>query len=190
MSRAAKIDAEFDALGDCDELNSHLGMAHWHLKQQQSQTSPNPTKELSQIESQLQLAMLEQLKDVQSRLFDIGSHIATPVNASEASLVERMAFAASHVTRLERWIDECEHGLPKLTHFILPSGGLAASQLHICRTVCRRAERRVLRLLAAKPGCCDPVVIRYLNRLSDLLFVFARRAAHSAGEVETQWIKA
>ena len=101
-----------------------------------------------------------------------------------APMVEKVLLADADVTRLEQTIDRLEEELPPLRRFILPGGSPAGGLLHVARTVCRRAERRVIALGA---GAVDPAVIIYLNRLSDLLFVMARAVNHRAGVPETEW---
>jgi len=101
-----------------------------------------------------------------------------------AARVTKAAIGAADVERLEGAIDRLEDALPPLRRFILPGGSAAGSLLHLARTVCRRAERRVIGLGA---DAVEPIVVVYLNRLSDLLFVMARSANHRAGVPETEW---
>jgi cob(I)alamin adenosyltransferase len=93
---------------------------------------------------------------------------------------------AQRVTDLEKWIDRLEDELPELRTFILPGGSPGGASLHVARTVCRRAERRVVTLAASEP--IADVIVTYLNRLSDLLFVLARAVNHRAGNPETPWL--
>ena len=124
---------------------------------------------------------------IQSALFDLGGELATPD-------VEKLAVKGQSIPRvsdgevgeLEAWIDQLEEELEPLRNFILPGGALAAAHLHHCRTVCRRAERRVVTLSAEQ--MIAPVLVRYLNRLSDLLFVMARAVNHRAGIAEPVWV--
>lgn len=153
--RLPKTDPIFEALGTNDELSSHLGLAQCYLQ------------EGTDIHSQL-------IK-IQSTLQDLNSHVATPTN--------QIGFEGETVKELETWIDAMDEKLPPLTRFILPSGGLAASQLHVARTVCRRAERRLLTIIPDRPSI-DPMVGVYLNRLSDYLFTAARYACHLTGHRE------
>ncbi|GAB4822280.1 hypothetical protein N2152v2_009326 [Parachlorella kessleri] len=166
--RAPKDGATFQALGDVDEVNSCLGVAREHVKV---------------IDKQL----AEQLEELQSRLLDVGSAVATPIPTSSEAKLQRAAFNPSHTPKLEAWIDEMSEELSPLTQFILPSGGLAASFLHMARSVCRRAERSVVPLV--REGLTDEAVGVFLNRLSDYLFMAARYAAMKAGEPETLWKK-
>ena len=99
-----------------------------------------------------------------------------------------VAFDGDNVDNLEKWIDSMDQQLPPLTNFILPSGGLAASQLHISRTVCRRAERTIVDLL--EEDKIDMVAYKYVNRLSDYLFMLARFCAQAEGKTESVYQKA
>ncbi|CAM0142292.1 unnamed protein product [Umbelopsis sp. WA50703] len=131
----------------------------------------------------------EKLEQIQCLLQDIGSNIATPKGGANEFKRERTRFDAegSRVQDLENWIDELDGQLPPLKNFILPSGGLAASTLHIARSVCRRAERRVHPLIQA--DAADASTGKYLNRLSDYLFMAARYAAKCEGKEETVYKK-
>lgn len=168
--RRRKDDDTFEALGDVDEVNSALGFAHEYC----SQASISPT--------------VEQIEEIQSRLLDVGSAIATPLNSGSASKVARVKFDAKAVDTLERWIDEMDEQLPSLSNFILPSGGLPAASLHLARSLCRRAERRVVTLVASE--LVEPSVSIYLNRLSDYLFTAARFTAMKLNKPENIWKKA
>jgi cob(I)alamin adenosyltransferase len=168
--RKGKDEAYFAALGDVDELNAHLGLA----------------RELCATES---VGIEEQLVEIQSRLLDVGSAVATPQRTSSAAQLARASFASIDLAQqLEVWIDAMDDTLPPLKNFILPSGGAASSQLHIARTVCRRAERALVPLI--RDGDLDSGVGRYVNRLSDYLFVAARFAAAKAGKAEVVYKKA
>lgn len=177
--RRAKDDAVFKALGDTDELNAHVGLAvEWAREAAVTATGGGGGADAF---------LPPRLEQVQSRLFDVGACIATPLTTAPQSKKNRAgAFDDANVGVLERWIDEMDAELPPLTSFILPSGGgRASTQLHVARAVCRRAERRVVPLAAA--GDVDAAVMRYLNRLSDFLFVAARYAALKEGKEETKW---
>ncbi|KAG2184422.1 hypothetical protein INT43_000331 [Umbelopsis isabellina] len=176
--RRPKDDQIFEALGTTDELTSHLGMAREYCDTQNNGLS-------------------EKLEVIQCLLQDIGSNIATPKGGANEfkrelslhGLTERTKFDenGSHVKDLEDWIDELDRELPPLKNFILPSGGLAASSLHIARSVCRRAERRVHPLIQL--DAADASTGKYLNRLSDYLFMAARYAAKYEGKEETVYKK-
>lgn len=169
MERKPKDDDFFQALGDTDELNANLGVCREYLVAQGLSTTAS------------------QLEEIQSRLFDVGSHIATPRATSSAAQLARTGFSEEHTVQLEKWIDEMEVELPALKNFILPSGGLASAHLHVARAVCRRAERRVVPIVAH--GDAEQCVQKYLNRLSDYLFVCARYACLKDGNSETIWKK-
>ena len=120
---------------------------------------------------------------------DLGSHIATPRNATQAFKIANTEFDTDGglSAELERWIDDMDEQLPPLKNFILPSGGKAASSLHISRSVCRRAERSIIPLV--KQEMANESAGRYLNRLSDYLFTAARLAALKDGKKETIYRK-
>ncbi len=158
MSRVPKTHPRIEAYGDVDELNSHLGVAL------NVDGLPGP--------------YAEWLRHVQNDLFDVGADLSVPED--EGSERERLRVRPEQTTWLEQRCDEVNADLPKLRSFLLPGGSPAAAHLHVCRTVCRRAERRALDV---DDG--NPEVVRYLNRLSDLLFILARGA--NAGGDEPLW---
>mmetsp|Transcript_3456 Transcript_3456/g.12461 ORF Transcript_3456/g.12461 Transcript_3456/m.12461 type:complete len:195 (+) Transcript_3456:25-609(+) len=167
--RRDKDDLVFEALGDADELNSAIGVA-------------------SQYCSSAGNGISEQLGEIQSRILDVGSAIATPLGEASLFKAKRATFDAEAVAKLEAWIDEMDDKLDPLTSFILPSGGLASANLHVARTVCRRVERRAVAL--ARDGKLEDSVRVYLNRLSDYLFTAARFAAKFEGQEEVTYKKA
>ena len=120
----------------------------------------------------------------------MGSHVATPRKSDEGheKKIQHTTFDEEHVNDLEKWIDAMDSELPPLKNFILPSGGLAASTLHVARTVCRRAERDLVGLYQAEQ--IDQQTYRYVNRLSDYLFMLARTCAMTEGKPETIYKKA
>ena len=121
----------------------------------------------------------------------MGSHIATPRKTEKIGAEKKVthtAFDEYNVENLENWIDGMDATLPPLTTFILPSGGLAASQIHVARTVCRRSERALVPLLQAEE--IDEIAFRYVNRLSDYLFMLARFVASAEGKEEVTYQKA
>jgi len=127
------------------------------------------------------------LAGIQRDLFALGAVLADPRHKI-ASRVEKAAIGAEDVARLEQNIDAFEAGVPPLRRFVLPGGGTAGAMLHLARTVCRRAERRMVAIGGSAGG--DPVhetAVIYINRLSDLLFVLARAVNHGAGLAETEW---
>eukprot|EP00123_Amoebidium_parasiticum_P022806 comp95547_c0_seq1/m.48644 comp95547_c0_seq1/g.48644 ORF comp95547_c0_seq1/g.48644 comp95547_c0_seq1/m.48644 type:complete len:241 (-) comp95547_c0_seq1:59-781(-) len=163
--RRKKDDDIFQALGAVDELSSVIGICSEYSRQ-----SANGLQAV--------------LTDFQCACLDMGSNIATPRNCSPENRLAATRFDedGTLVKQLEDLIDELESKLPPLANFILPSGGVCAGHLHVARTVCRRAERSVVPLVEA--GICDESVARYLNRMSDFLFVAARYAAHHDGKEE------
>lgn len=148
-SRVKKHSLRLEAYGTIDELSAHIG-----LLTAMTQTSANET---------------HHLQWTQSRLFDVGTHLAMPALGDKPA---PCAITAEHIGQLERYIDELDAQLPTLHAFILPGGCPAAAQCHVCRTVCRRAERLITALAEESPIC--PKVLSYMNRLSDFLFVYAR----------------
>ncbi len=159
--RVPKSSSRVDAYGTVDELNSVLGLAR---------------------ATGLDASTEGVLARVQVDLFTLGAELAC-VPGREAKLA--MPLLGPHdAERLEHAIDDAEEGLPPLTHFVLPGGGPQSAALHHARTVCRRAERAVIALEDA-PARAELVV--YLNRLSDLLFVLARRENHRAGIADIPW---
>jgi cob(I)alamin adenosyltransferase len=161
-SRVSKADARVDAYGEIDELNACLGAAR---------------------AARLDADLTGVLEQIQRELFAVGARLADP-SSKIAPRVEKVSGTEAEVTQLELMIDRLEEQLPPLRHFILPGGSNAGALLHLARTVCRRAERRVVGL---GPGAVEPVIIVYLNRLSDLLFVMARVANQRAGTEEVEW---
>ena len=156
--RVSKNNPRIEAYGTVDELNSHLGLCR-------------AAKLTAPIEAQLDR--------VQSDLFDVGAYLAAPGSNRFPSV------SANRVADLEQTIDAMEDALQPLKTFIVPGGCEAAARLHIARTVCRRAERRVIALEDDSEEMLT--TIAYLNRLSDFLFVAARHANHAAGVRDTPW---
>ena len=161
-TRVSKADARVDAYGEVDELNACLGLAR----------AAGVDQEIG--------ALIESL---QKDLFALGARLADP-SARIAARVEKVVIGTDSVERLELTIDRLEATLPPLRRFILPGGSPAGAALHLARTVCRRAERRVIGLGS---GAVDSILLVYMNRLSDLLFVMARVVNQRAGIPETEW---
>ncbi len=161
-ARVSKADPRVDAYGDVDELGAWLGL----IRAQQ------PSADLD--------AMLE---TIQRDLFAIGALVADPRHKI-APRVEKAALQAAAIAQLETWIDALEGELPPLRRFLLSGGAPAGAMLHVARTICRRAERR---LVGLGPAAIDALVLAYMNRVSDLLFVMARAANRRAGAAETEW---
>ena len=150
MSRVAKSDARVGAYADCDETNAVIGMAI--------------------ASGGIGGRTAEVLGVIQNDLFDVGADLCTPI--VEAPEYEPLRVTEDQVTQLESWCDEFNEGLTKLSSFILPGGTVAAAHLHHARTVARRAERSAW--LLAEAAQVNDCALRYLNRLSDLLFILAR----------------
>lgn len=159
--RISKSSVRIETYGTVDELNSHLGFART--------LSPTPSEDVL-------------LRRIQEILFILGADLATPKGGNTKRIAEE------HVLELENSIDRMEQDLPALKNFILPGGSPLGAQLHIARTVCRRAERLVTALSTSED--LGPYPLKFLNRLSDFLFVMARHVNHSAGATETPWIPA
>lgn len=166
-----KFNPRVEAYGCVDELNSHLGFARSLIaeKVQYAQF----TKEL---DSHLEL--------VQNQLFSVGSLLAT---ADKDVFTKMPQINNRHIEQLEKWIDAYGETLPALKNFILPGGDLLAAQLHVCRTACRRAERRSSEIYLAENQYQN--VLIYLNRLSDLFFTWARWMNFKMSQQETIWKK-
>ena len=167
-TRVSKSDPRVDAYGEADELNAFIGFALASLS--------------SRPDSARFADLSEALVQIQRDLFALGARLADPGERISAR-VTKAALHDADVDRLEQLIDRLETDLPPLAHFILAGGIEAGAALHIARAVCRRAERRIVTL---QPPI-DEVLIRYVNRLSDLLFVMARSVNHRAGAAETKW---
>jgi len=160
-TRVKKNDDRVDAYGIVDELNAWIGFAR-----------------SAGAEPSIDGALVK----IQRDIFALGAQLADPADRL-AARVTKAALTDDDVVRLERLVDELEEELPPLKRFILAGGAPAGAALHVARTVCRRAERRIVALEPA----VEPVLLRYINRLSDLLFVLARAANHRAGVTETEW---
>jgi cob(I)alamin adenosyltransferase len=156
-SRVAKDTARIAAIGDVDELNAALGLL---------------------LSESLPDAVAACLTETQHDLFDLGGELSIPGHE---------AVTEAHVERLERAVESFNAGLGPLKEFILPGGARAAALAHVARTVCRRAERSVVRLAQAEP--VGAAARRYLNRLSDLLFVLSRALNRAAGRPDVLWRK-
>jgi cob(I)alamin adenosyltransferase len=162
--RVPKDDVRVEAYGDVDELNAVLGVVR----------STNPLPRIDDL-----------LFSIQRDLFSIGALLATPDREKMESHLSKAELDAGRIAQLERAIDACDAELEPLKAFILPGGSPKASALHFARTVCRRAERRVVTLGRQTP--IPDLVVIYLNRLSDLLFTLARLANRIGNEGEIVW---
>ena len=166
--RVRKGDARLECYGTVDELNAAIGLVT---------TSLDATADAAHLPAAL--------AQVQSELFVIGSYLATPENDPGAQKY-LPAMDEGMIARLEMEIDQAEAVLPPLKNFILPGGTETAARLHLARTVCRRAERLVSAFAEDRP--VHGVIVTYLNRLSDWLFVQARLANHVAGVADVPWM--
>ena len=160
--RVSKADLRIDAYGTVDELNSWIGLVR-------DQAVNSNRKEL--------------LKEIQDRLFTIGAELATDPEKAPKQVMP--AIVPADVTLLETSMDAMDAELPELRAFVLPGGHESVSFCHLARTVCRRAERLTIALDDTSP--VDPMVVQYLNRLSDYLFMLSRKMAQEVGAEEVEW---
>ena len=158
-SRVSKLDCRIGAFGTVDELNSALGLV---------------------LASEVSDSMREPLGRIQNELFDVGADLSVPWGVTDRLRVDQPM-----IDRLEQLCDAFNADLPELRSFVLPGGTEAAARLHVARTICRRAEREVLQ--GTQEVELNPLVLAYLNRLSDLLFILARAANAAAGHDEPLW---
>lgn len=156
-TRVSKTHLRLEAYGTVDEFSSHLGLLCAMLTDEHDK---------------------QFIINIQQTLFDLSTILAT----EPESRYQPKPLAASLITEIEDEIDQIQATLPQLRAFIIPGGTQASAQAHVCRTVCRRAERRILSL--AETVSVDDILLQYMNRLSDYLFVLARKANHSAGVEE------
>jgi cob(I)alamin adenosyltransferase len=163
--RVPKDSARIEAYGTVDELNACMGLVRTALADSPAGQRLGPI-----------------VARVQNELFNVGGHLATP---DESRWSKQPPVAERHIEALEREIDACNDDLPELRSFILPGGGAASSAFHLARTVCRRAERLCVALARVENIGEEPV--KYLNRLSDALFVFGRWACLKDGQAEPLW---
>lgn len=161
-TRVSKADPRVEAYGDVDELNACLGAVR-----------------AAGVGPDVQAA----LEGIQKELFALGARLADP-STRIAGRVTKAAVTDDDIGWLEQVIDDLEAELPPLRQFILPGGSPAGALLHLARTICRRAERRVV---ALGPDAVEPIIVIYLNRLSDLLFVMARAVNRRAAVPEVEW---
>lgn len=160
--RVRKDHPRIEAYGAIDELNAVLGLIR-------AESLPSGMDRL--------------IERLQNELFAVGAALATPDPAEHGTDL----ITLQHVVQLEAEIDQAEERLPQLQHFILPGDARPAALLHLARTICRRAERRVCSLQSAAAETVDNVILIYINRLSDLLFLLARSVNAAAGRGETAW---
>lgn len=166
-TRVSKAAARVESYGTLDELNAFIGLAKAEISDEK---------------------VLSQLQKIQFDLFTVGSEAATPTDkmflANGKSRLD-LLISEEEIMELERWMDNFDAELEPLQFFILPSGGKAAASVHVCRTVCRRAERAMVHLNETEE--VRPELIKYLNRLSDYLFILARYISKISGEKEEYW---
>ena len=166
-TRVSKAAARVESYGTLDELNAFIGLAKAEISDEK---------------------VLSQLQKIQFDLFTVGSEAATPTDklllANGKNRLDLM-ISEKEISELEHWMDDLDASLEPLQFFILPSGGKAAASVHVCRTVCRRAERAMVHLNETEE--VRPELIKYLNRLSDYLFILARYISKISGEKEEYW---
>ncbi len=166
-TRVSKAAARVESYGTLDELNALIGLAKSEISDEK---------------------VLSQLQKIQFDLFTVGSEAATPTDkmllANGKNRLDLM-ISEKEIIELELWMDDFDAELEPLRFFILPSGGKAAATVHVCRTVCRRAERAMVFLNETEE--VRPELIKYLNRLSDYLFILARYISKISGEKEDYW---
>jgi cob(I)alamin adenosyltransferase len=162
-NRVSKSNLRLDAYGTVDELNAYIGLLHSMIND---------------------LKIQEFLLQVQNKLFVIGSKLAS--DEKGMAITGSLDCSGQDIQVLEKAIDEYDAELPALTQFILPGGSVLVSYCHVARTVCRRAERRVVQLAETTP--VEELIVQYLNRLSDYLFVLSRKVAKDQGVKENPWI--
>lgn len=163
-TRVKKFDVRLEAYGTVDELNASIGVLR-------SYKLPDDVIKL--------------LIQIQNKLFNIGSSLASDKKGE--AFTANLAITEKDIQVLEIAIDKFEDNLPALTHFILPGGDLAVAQCHVARTVCRRAERRIIEF--SEQATVQPEIIKYINRLSDFLFVLSRKITSEKNVDEVAWEK-
>ena len=161
--KVIKSDLQIEAYGNVDELNAFVGLL-------QNQSGINTSK-------------MNQLVWIQENLFSIGSLLACAINFKGINLPK---ISITHIRKLENWIDKYEENLPELSSFILPGGHPTVSTCHICRTVCRRAERSIVKLSSHKE--IDKNITPFINRLSDYFFILARKISDDLKLNERPWL--
>ena len=168
-TRVPKHHIRIESYGTVDELNSHIGLIR--------------DQEINQLYKNV-------LVEIQDRLFTVGAILATPpekeILKNGEKRLQNLGIQETDIEFLENEIDSMEEALPPMTHFVLPGGNTTVSYCHIARCVCRRAERLAVHLNDIEPT--DELVIKYLNRLSDYLFVLARKLSKDLNADEVQWI--
>lgn len=177
--RVGKDHPRVNAYGEVDELNAAIGLVL---------TSPSFSNQAKPGRGNVaEAAPLKVIHDtlccLQSRLFDLGADLATPIGGKHESKIQRIS--ADHVTQAEGWIDVVDSGNTPMNQFVLPGGTELAARLHLARTICRRAERAMVHLSGQEQVNNQAIV--FINRISDLLFAMARRANKEAGVADVPW---
>src|SRR5215831_3204597 len=167
--RVPKDSPRIEAYGTIDELNSIVGLARAFNEEQLADGDAH--RFLDTV-----------LRQIQDELFDLGSELATPLDFFQEGMYR---VGENEVRKIEQLIDKCQEELEPLKSFVLPGGGRIGAYLHQCRTVCRRAEREILRLSRSEE--VNPTLIKYVNRLSDLFFVLSRWISKQSGQAEYLW---
>jgi cob(I)alamin adenosyltransferase len=160
LSRVPKTDSRIEAYATVDEANSFIGVA---------------------MSSMVSTRLISVMRNIQNHLFDVGADLSTPV--VQDPKITPLRITEEQIEYLEKWIDSLNSKLEPLRSFVLPSGTKASADLHVARTVVRRAERAVWRALEDRWGGVNPLTAKYLNRLSDLLFVIARYENRTSGDI-------
>jgi cob(I)alamin adenosyltransferase len=168
--RVSKDHPRIEAYGTVDELNACIGLACAACR----------------LDHPYEARLREIFAHVQSRLFDIGADLATPEDSKASAKVLRID--QGFVAEIESWIDEVDGKNPPIRTFVMPGGSELAARLHLARTVCRRAERLMVRLAHNEP--VSEGAIHWINRLSDLLFAMARQSNHVSGIADVPWVPA
>ena len=163
-NRVKKYDLRLEAYGTVDELNAVVGLIR----------SNELPEEISKL-----------LIQIQNKLFNIGSRLASDEKGDE--FTSELSIKTLHIEALEKAIDDFENQLPEIKHFILPGGEMISAQCHLARTICRRAERRILEF--AEKNKVQHEILIYINRLSDFLFVLARKLAYDKNANDIKWEK-
>ena len=176
--RVPKNDRRVEAYGAVDELNSFVGLALASVTHADADAD---------CDADADTGIRRGLLLIQNDLFALGANLATPEGDDSRPRPQTPEVPVARVEEMEEWIDQATQELPELRQFVLPGGTEAAARLHVCRSVCRRAERAVVAL--GREERLDPGIVPYLNRLSDLLFVWARLENLRAGQADVPWSK-